>query len=82
MAFSAALPQLTPEYCQADIGYQASRCAIAFIVIDLLTVGLRFLARHITKTRLGWDDRLLLPALCAILGVCVVVIDTLSLPLI
>ncbi|MCJ1246592.1 hypothetical protein MMC30_003801 [Trapelia coarctata] len=74
MASTSSLPPQNAEYLQEDIGYQAFGCAVAFIVLEILTVGLRYFARYITKTRPGWDDWLILPCLFFSVAVCALVI--------
>ncbi|KAI4280545.1 MAG: hypothetical protein L6R38_004369 [Xanthoria sp. 2 TBL-2021] len=44
--------------------------ATVFIVLDLLFVTLRELARRRTKANYGWDDYLIIPALVMNLGLC------------
>lgn len=50
--------------------------AIAFIVLEIVVVALRFATRIIYKTRWGADDYLIPPALLFSLGMCVIAIGT------
>ena len=52
----------------SNIGSQASACAIAWSVIEVITVAIKFFSKYITKTRNGVDDWLVLPALLCSLG--------------
>ena len=61
-------------FLDADISYKALGGAIAFIVIDTSIVALRTYTRCITKSPLGWDDFLIVPAFIAAIGLCINVI--------
>ncbi|KAL8898239.1 MAG: hypothetical protein Q9207_006803 [Kuettlingeria erythrocarpa] len=61
----------SPEYLREYSGGTLIAVAIAFIVLDLLFVGLRELARHRTKATWGWDDYLILPALVVNISLCI-----------
>lgn len=61
----------SPEYLREYSGGTLIAVAIVFIVLGLLFVGLRELARHRTKAAWGWDDYLVVPALVVNIGLCV-----------
>ena len=59
------------EYLEAYSGGRLVAVAALFIVLDLLFVALREVARYLTKATWGWDDYFLVPALVTNLGVCI-----------
>ncbi len=65
------------EYLREYSGDALVAVAVVFIVLDLLFVGLRELARYRTKAAWGWDDYLIFPALIVNIGLCVHGIGTL-----
>ena len=69
-----AQPTLTPEYIEAYSGGQLIAVAIAFIPILLFFVGLRFYARHLSKTARGLDDWIVLASLIIQIGASAVAI--------
>ena len=75
---ASSLPPLPPSYVQANQGYPAQACAIAFIAIAVCFSSLKVLARAVTRTRLGWDDWLLIPSLVSFLVECATIICTFS----
>ena len=65
----------SPAYIAQQLGYVNTtiHTCIAFIVLDTVFVGLRFLSRTVKKgVELGWDDWLILPAWATNIGVCAV----------
>ncbi|TAQ91354.1 hypothetical protein B7494_g345 [Chlorociboria aeruginascens] len=65
---AAAASQLSVS--DETIGYRLSGVAIAFIVLETVAVGLRYVARYIGGTRGGADDYLMLPALLFNVALC------------
>ena len=61
-------PTFPPEYAKEDIGYITRNVSIAFIVLELVFVGLRYLAQHMAGEKSGVDDILMLPSLILCLG--------------
>jgi Na+/H+-dicarboxylate symporter len=60
-------PGLNPEY----IGYQFQTGLIAFIILDVLFVSLRYLSRWLAHARLGIDDFLMVPAVICNLALAI-----------
>lgn len=52
----AVLSHYPPAYLAEYIGYQVIAVAIAFIVLEIIFVVLRSIARRKTLSPLGWDD--------------------------
>ncbi|KAI1460206.1 hypothetical protein F4805DRAFT_418594 [Annulohypoxylon moriforme] len=67
----AAFP---PGYAEQDLGPRTQAVAIAFIVLEVVIVTLRFSTRAIYKSRWGFDDYLIVPGLVFALGVCAITI--------
>lgn len=64
------MPDYGPETAD-DVLQPLINIAIAFIVLNTLFVGLRFVARLLVKkAELGWDDWLLIPAYILNIGLC------------
>lgn len=70
MESSLASPAYPPGYLGESIGSHVLGCAIAFIVLEISIVALRYSTRYVTHTRSGWDDWLVLPALISSVAVC------------
>lgn len=68
----------SPKYLSEYSGGILIAVAIVFIVLEVLFVGSRELARYRTKAAWGWDDYLVLPALTVNISLCVHGIGTLS----
>ena len=68
--------QIRDYLLDANQGKPGLDTAIAFIVIGIVFVGLKLLARAVTRTRPGWDDYLLLPTLLVFVGECASMICT------
>jgi hypothetical protein len=51
------------------IGYITRNVAIAFIILEVFFVGMRYLAQRLGRKPWGWDDWVMLPALILCLGV-------------
>ena len=60
-----------PGYLAENRGYQLTAVAIAFIAIEILLVALRFSARRMHVSPMGWDDWLIIPALISNVGTCI-----------
>lgn len=69
------VPGFPPEYIQQDASGHVVRVAVAFIVLELLLVALRFVSRSVSKTHSGLDDVLIVPALVFCLGICILAIS-------
>lgn len=67
-------PSFPPGYVEASIGGTTLAVAIAFIVLEITIVALRFIVRYLSKVRTGLDDALIIPALVFCVGVCVLAI--------
>jgi hypothetical protein len=70
----APLPPPIPfpaDYYYESRGYLVQRTAIAFILLEIIVVTLRFVSRSVQKTKLGADDYLIFPALFFCLGLCI-----------
>lgn len=65
-------PSITPEYANAYIGNELKNFAIAMIVILVLFVALRFIARVVSNTKFGADDYVTIPALISSIALCAV----------
>ncbi|KAI1387685.1 uncharacterized protein F4822DRAFT_430431 [Hypoxylon trugodes] len=63
-----------PGYAEETAGPRSVRVAIAFIVLDIVVVALRFATRLTYKVKLGLDDYIIIPALIFSLGMCAVTI--------
>lgn len=62
--------QYSPEYLAEYIGNVPYRLAIAFIVLESVSVAIRFWARKIGKVPWGADDTLMIPGTILCLAVC------------
>ena len=71
-----ASPPPTPAFLAEYIGYQVIGVAVAFAIIEISLVALRFVARRINKSSPGWDDYLIIPGLIANLAQCALAIST------
>ncbi|KAK8860023.1 integral membrane protein [Apiospora arundinis] len=69
-----AAPNFPPGYAEETLAPRLEAIAIAFIVLEIVVVALRFATRIIYKTRWGADDYLIPPALLFSLGMCVIAI--------
>ena len=67
---SAASPNYPPGYLDEYIGYRLTGVAIAFIVLNITFVTLRFVARRLGKVPMGIDDILIMPSLLTVLLLC------------
>lgn len=65
---------LSPEYLNAYRGTGLLAVAIFFIPLLLIFVGLRFYCRHLTRTKWGVDDYLVLASLFCQIGASVIAI--------
>jgi len=65
-----SLPVLSPDQLNDNRSQMVFSCAIAFVVIDISFIGMRYFTRHITKTPLGWDDLLVFPTMLFSVSVC------------
>lgn len=70
-----ASPPPTPEFLAEYIGYQVIGVAVAFAILEIGLVTLRFIARRINKSSQGWDDYLIVPGLIANLAQCALAIS-------
>ena len=68
MSATQSSPPLPPEYVREYRGDTLRDVAIAFTVLEILFVGLRFLSRWIGKKPLGLDDWLMGPGLIISIG--------------
>lgn len=59
---------LTKVYLAEYIGDRLISVCIVFMVLEIICVGLRFVARHLCRTAMGLDDLLVLPSLVFCLG--------------
>ncbi|KAF7860817.1 hypothetical protein EAF04_008335 [Stromatinia cepivora] len=64
MSIPGVEPGLVPQY----IGYQMQSTVIAFMVLSIVFVSLRFFARYVSGSRAGIDDILIIPAIVCYLG--------------
>ena len=69
----ASLPtqQFPQSYLQEYNGDSLRDIAIAFTVLTIVVVALRFYARSISKVKIGADDLFVLPSLLTCLGIVV-----------
>ena len=63
---------LSPQYLEAYIGHELVAVAVMFIVLDIICVALRITARYLSKTSIGLDDYLVVPALIFCVALCAV----------
>lgn len=63
---------IPPGHAEEDIGSRVIISASIFIVLEIVAVALRCVARLNYKSQWGADDYLMAPALLSCLGVCVV----------
>ena len=61
--------QFPPSYLEEYNGNSPVVVAIVFIVLEVVCVALRFLARRISKTAWGADDSLIIPGAISCLSV-------------
>ena len=67
----AATPKLPPSaFLPDDRGHQLQNTAIAFIVVETLFVGLRYVSRYLIRSRRGADDFLMPLAWLFNVGLC------------
>lgn len=59
---------LSPEYVSAYSGKQLIAVAVAFVPIILIFVSLRFYSRHLSGTKWGLDDYLILASVILQIG--------------
>ncbi|KAL9077050.1 MAG: hypothetical protein Q9161_000683 [Pseudevernia consocians] len=69
MTSNSANAQVPPSYAEEYSGDIVLRTAIAFIVLELTFVTLRYISRALGKLPAGPDDYLMIPALVICLGV-------------
>ena len=67
---SATSTDFPPGYLDEYIGYRLTGVAIAFIVLNITFVALRFAARRLGKVPFGVDDMLIIPSLLTVLLLC------------
>lgn len=67
-----AMPTFPPGYAEESLGPRVVAVAIAFIVLEIVVVTLRFATRIVYKTQWGLDDYLIPPALLFALGMCII----------
>lgn len=65
---SNSTEELSPEFIAAYKGDQLVAVAVAFIPVLLIVVGLRFYCRHLSPSKFGADDYLVLLALFCQIG--------------
>lgn len=70
MSHSPSTPSFPPGYADEYIGNPPFGVAIAFIVLEVIAVGLRFLARRIGRVAWGADDTLIIPGAILCLALC------------
>ena len=70
MSLSQAQELILAEYN----GYHLRNVAIAFIVLEVFFVGLRYVARYISRAPTGLDDIFMIPSLITNLGLCALAI--------
>ena len=71
---TTAPPSFPPGYVEENIGGSTIAVAVAFAVLEITFVALRFASRWISKTRVGIDDMFIPPALLFCLGLCALAI--------
>ena len=69
MPSAPAHPRLPPGYAEEYSGDRLRDTAIAFIVLEVGFVTLRYISRALGKLPIGIDDYLMIPALVVCLGV-------------
>ena len=62
----------SPEFLSEYIGDRLVNTAIAFIVLEIVLVALRFWVRRAHRSKFGWDDYLILPSLAFCISLCIV----------
>lgn len=67
-------PSLLPKsaFYPDDRGHQLKNTAIAFIVVETLFVGLRYVSRYLIRSRSGADDWLMPLAWLFNVGLCAI----------
>ena len=60
-----------PSYAQEYDGGSLYAINIAFIILEIIFVALRFYARYLSNAKLGVDDILMVPALIVVISVAV-----------
>ena len=73
-------PEFPPGYEDEYIGYITRNVAIAFIVLEVFFVSLRYVAQRIGRKSFGIDDWLMLPGLVLCLGVDISALSKQGLP--
>lgn len=68
------VPSFPPGYVEQNVGSYTLTVAIAFIILEIIFVALRFTSRHLSKTHSGLDDVFIVPSLVFCLGICVLAI--------
>lgn len=76
MSASQLHARLPPGYASEYSGDKLRDVAIAFIVIDVVFVGLRYVSQWVGRKPMGLDGWLMLPALLANLGICIAGLGT------
>ena len=66
---SAPTQQFPPSYLQEYNGNSLRDVAIAFTVLIIIVVALRFYARSLSKVKIGADDLLVVPSMITCLGI-------------
>ena len=71
---AAVQPAFPPGYAGEYIGYIARDVGIAFTVLEIAFVGLRYISQSMAHKRFGIDDFLILPGLilCLAINACCV----------
>ena len=69
---TSATPTFPPGYLEQYIWHQLGQFATAFIVINIFFVGLRYVARYVSKTPIGLDDYLMIPGLIGGVALCAI----------
>lgn len=65
----------TKEYLDEYSGHTLLAICVLFIILETVFVAMRYYARNLTPTGLGWDDAIISLAWLANVGLCILCIS-------
>jgi len=69
-----SMPNFPPGYVDENVGPHVVGVAVAFIVLEIFLVAMRFTSRYLNKIPIGLDDIFIIPSLVFCLGICALAI--------